>query len=269
MILLLGGTSESVETAKLLVDHGFRFIFSMATGISMDLPESSLITVSRGAMDDSAMEDLINENMLAAVVDATHPYAVEVTENAMRACENTGARYFRLSRDVSAPEGSSIIPARDHEDAANKAADAGKTVLSTIGVRNLGAYVSVCSERGIRLIARALPNEESLNIIKSLGIPEENIITGKGPFSFEENVNAIRKFGVGVVVTKDSGTRGGTDEKIRAAIHEGCRVILVQRPEQKQAAEVFTEPSELLKSLINYLGAMSSKSDGVTSITML
>jgi precorrin-6x reductase len=116
---------------------------------------------------------------------------------------------------------------------------------------------------------RALPNEESLNIIKSFGIPEENIITGKGPFSFEENVRAIRNFGVDAVVTKDSGVRGGTDEKIRAAIHEGCIVILVQRPEQKQAAEVFTEPSELLKSLINYLGTMSSKSDGVTSITML
>ena len=268
MILLLGGTSESVDTAKLLVDHGFQFIFSMASEIPMSLPESSLLTLTRGVMDNTAMESLIHESMIAAVVDATHPYAVEATKNAMRACKNTGVRYFRLSRRSSVPDGSNIIGAKDHEEAANKAGDVGRTVLSTIGVRNLGVYVSVCSARGIRLIVRALGNVESLNAIKSLGVPDQNIITGKGPFSFEENITAIRRFGVGTLVTKDSGVRGGTDEKIRAAIHEKCLVILVQRPEP-QGGEVFLEPSELVSSLKNYLGATSSKRDGVTSITIL
>jgi precorrin-6A/cobalt-precorrin-6A reductase len=268
MILLLGGTSESVDTAKLLVDHGFQFIFSMASEIPMSLPESSLLTVTRGVMDNTAMESLIHESMIVAVVDATHPYAVEATKNAMRACRNTGVRYFRLSRRSSVPDGSNIIGAKDHEEASNKAGEAGRTVLSTIGVRNLGVYVSVCSARGIRLIVRALGNVESLNAIKSLGVQDQNIITGKGPFSFEENITAIRRFGIGTLVTKDSGVRGGTDEKIRAAIHEKCLVILVQRPEP-QGGEVFLEPSELISSLRNYLGAISSKRDGVTSITIL
>ncbi|MFH0958016.1 MAG: precorrin-6A reductase [Pseudomonadota bacterium] len=268
MILLLGGTSESVETARLLVDHGLKFVFSMATEMPIGIPDSRLLTLVRSAMDNTAMEKMIHERMITAVVDATHPYAVEVTRNAILACRNSGVRYFRLSRRSSVSHNPEIIWAMDHMEAARKAGTAGRTVLSTIGVRNLGPYASVCYARGIRLIVRAMPSEESLNAIKSLGIPNECVITGKGPFTFEQNVEAIRRFEIGTLVTKDSGVRGGTDEKIRAAIQEKCIVIVVRRPEP-QGGEVFFEPGELVKSLINYLGTISSKREGVTPITML
>ena len=268
MILLLGGTSESVETARLLVDGGLEFIFSMSTNMFMKLPVSKLITLRRGPMDCADMDRLIRNRAIMAVADATHPYALEVKRNALLACENTGAKYFRLSRSSTAHDGYGVMIARDHEDAAEKASEIGRTVLCATGVRNLGAYVHACKRKGVRLVTRSMPTPESLEIIRSFGIPEEDVIVGKGPYSFEENLWAIRKYSVGALVTKDSGTRGGTEEKIRAAAHEKCAVIIVKRPEIG-GSEVFAEPSDLVKALKNYLGATSSNRDGVSSVTML
>ena len=80
------------------------------------------------------------------------------------------------------------------------------------------------------MIVRALPNKDSLKILEDLGIPEENWIIGQGPFSYEDNVTAIKEFDVRTLVTKDSGTRGGTEEKIQAALDQGCKIVVVQRP---------------------------------------
>jgi len=63
------------------------------------------------------------------------------------------------------------------------------------------------------------------------GILPETIITGKGPFSADENRSTIRNFRIGILVTKDSGKVGGVSEKLEAARLEGCRVVVARRPE--------------------------------------
>ncbi len=269
MILLLGGTSDSVEILKLLVDEAFPVIFSMATQTPMDLPASRLITLRRGAMDEAEMENSIASDKIDVLIDATHPYAAEVTRNARRVSLKTGVRYFRLTRKPVVTSSSGIILAKDHADAALKALQLGGTILATIGIRNLGVYASMCNGSGSKLIVRALPTVDSLKVLKGLGIPVENTITGQGPFSYEDNVRAIRQFGVRTLITKDSGTRGGTEEKIRAAQDEGCNVIVVQRPSSDDVAGSFPEPQALVKAVKDYLMTMSSNREGVTSRTRL
>ncbi len=70
--------------------------------------------------------------------------------------------------------------------------------------------------------------------------------TLRGPFTVEENLATIERFGIGCVVTKDSGSAGGTWEKIEAARIAGCIVVVVQRPDTR-AALTFTSPSHLIE----------------------
>jgi precorrin-6A/cobalt-precorrin-6A reductase len=77
-----------------------------------------------------------------------------------------------------------------------------------------------------------LHHPEALAACKQAGLAEAERIFGRGPFSLEQNRTLIRQYGIGVLVTKDSGRAGGVAEKLEAARLEQCRVIVVQRPEE-------------------------------------
>ena len=78
-------------------------------------------------------------------------------------------------------------------------------------------------------------------------------MTGRGPFSLEENRRQIREFGIGVLVTKDSGHAGGTLEKLEAARSGGCRVVVVRRP-VLAAVNVFSEIERMLEAMAGTIG---------------
>ena len=104
-----------------------------------------------------------------------------------------------------------------------------KPVLLTTGSNNLSPYVEQATRTGLLLVARVLPREDSISACLRAGLPRERIITGKGPFTVEANREHIRRFNIGVLVTKDSGAAGGVPEKLRAARLESCQVVVVQR----------------------------------------
>ncbi len=84
-------------------------------------------------------------------------------------------------------------------------------------------------------------------------MPEKHIVLGRGPFSVEANRGVIREFGIGTLVTKDSGVEGGFPAKIDAARMEGCRVIVVQRSEEVME-QTFSNISELVGAVSDRLG---------------
>ena len=114
--------------------------------------------------------------------------------------------------------------------AAKVAFSFGLPVLLTTGSRNLEPYVNEANAKGIRLVARVLSHPSSIEACRKAGISDDNIVSGRGPFSVEENLAIIKRYGIGVLVTKDSGIAGGVPEKLEAAHLAGCRVVLVQRP---------------------------------------
>jgi precorrin-6A/cobalt-precorrin-6A reductase len=138
--------------------------------------------------------------------------------------------YLTFVRPGIAPENTPEITfAADHEEAARLACAAGKAVLLTTGSRNLRPYAEEAKRTGAPLIVRVLPHPDSLAACRAAGIPAAAVIAGQGPFSVEENIAAIRKFKVAILVTKDSGMAGGVPAKIAAARQENCRLIMVGR----------------------------------------
>ena len=249
MILLLGGTGDTAPIARELAERGYKVLVSMATDIPLELGTHPNISRRVGKLDEEGVSRLISEGGIRAIVDSTHPYATLVRTTARRVSGHLNIPYFALSRRTGIPDGESITLAASHEEAARIACSTGRTVFLTTGVKNLKPYVEEARRTGSKLIVRVLPANSSLDACRAAGINEEFIIAKRGPFNIEENRSVMKRYGIGVLVTKDSGPAGGTPEKLEAARLEGCSVIVVKRPHEP-AHDAFEKHSDLISAVM-------------------
>ena len=257
MILLLGGTGDSARLALELAEAGYKVLVSTATEISLDMETHPNLCRRSGKLDEEGMARLVRDEGVRAIVDATHPYATLARRTARRVAERLNVPYFTLTRPTGIPEGEGIRLADSHEEAAKIACSKGRPVFLTTGVKNLEPYVRESQRTGVKLIVRVLAEETSLAACRAAGIDEEFIIAKRGPFSVEENRSAMKRYGIGVIVTKDSGSSGGTPEKLEAARLEGCLVVVIRRPDQPNH-NVFDKSSDLVHAVLTKIPRNSS-----------
>jgi precorrin-6A/cobalt-precorrin-6A reductase len=234
VILLLGGTSETAPIALGLAGRGYRILVSTATDAPLEIGHHPNIGRRTGRLDEEGMAELIEERGIRAIVDATHPYASMARTTARRVARSLQIPYLTLIRPGSVHREGPVAFASDHKEAARMAFSRGETVLLTIGSRNLGPYAEEGRRTGGRFVVRVLSHPDSIEACRRHGIKEDSIIAGRGPFSLKENRAMIRRYGVGMLVTKDSGTAGGVEAKLEAAHEEGCQVVIVKRPEHPE-----------------------------------
>ncbi len=225
MILLLGGTSETAPLAGALAGQGFSVLVSTATDIPLDIGNHPAIRRRTGPLDEPQLARLLLNEKIRGVVDATHPYAEAIGPLARKVAGHLQLPYFRWLRPAALSEETEILLAADHTEAAALAFSFGAPVLLTIGSKNLGPYIRESRRTGLPVFARILDHPDSRTACRKLNLSPESVITGKGPFSVDENQSTIRNFQIGVLVTKDSGAAGGVPPKLEAARMEGCRVV--------------------------------------------
>ena len=248
MILLLGGTSETALFAESLTAAGYGVLISTATEIPLAIGTHPGIQRRAGSLEEDGLRAIIESRGIRAIVDATHPYAGRVRKMARQVAERMGIPYLTYIRPTAIQESESIFFAANHEEAAGVACSFGVPILLTIGSKNLRPYVEQSKKAGLKLVVRVLAERGSLEACRSAGVAEEFIVTGRGPFSVEENRAVIRKFNSGVLVTKESGIAGGFPDKIEAARLEKCQVVVVQRPDQ-EVSGTFGNFPDLLEAL--------------------
>ena len=248
MILLLGGAAETALLATAIAEAGFDVLVSTATTVALDVGKHSRIRRRTGPLGKTAMEGVILEHGIEAIVDASHPYASSAHANASTVAEKLELPYLRWRRPETPLLDGRVAFADNHEEAAALAFSHGEPVLLTTGSRNLTPYAKVSRATGVDLVVRVLPHPDSVKAAEEAGIDHVKIVTGRGPFSVDENLDLIRRFGIGVLVTKDGGEEGGVPAKIEAAHREHCRVIVIRRPPEPEA-ESFDNVSELVSAL--------------------
>ncbi|HYA13554.1 MAG TPA: precorrin-6A reductase, partial [Syntrophales bacterium] len=249
MILLLGGTGDTAPLALGLAEAGYKVLVSTATDIPLDVGAHANIQRRTGRLDEEGMTRLVRDRGIKAIVDSTHPYATIARKTARRVTDRTDVPYFTLIRPTVITEGQGIVLAGSHEEAAGLACATGRPVFLTTGVKNLEPYAKEARRTGIKLIVRVLPERASFEACRNAGIDEEFIITKRGPFSVEDNRSVMKRYGIGVIVTKDSGPSGGTPEKLEAACIEGCLVVVVKRPD-RPVHDAFEKHADLLAAVI-------------------
>ena len=243
MILLLGGTSETGPLAQALLDQGLDLLVSTATDAPLALPPG--VARRCGRMDADAIAGLSASLGVRALVDAGHPFALGLHAACRAAAASTGLPLLCWLRAPSELPPDTLL-ATGHPDAARKAFDLGGPVLVTSGSRNLAPYVAEARRTGLPLLARVLDHPDSLAACLATGLETSEIVTGRGPFTLQENRDLLRRHCARALVTKDSGTAGGLQAKLDAAQLEGCAVVVVTRPEA--CADGFTSVQRLAKA---------------------
>lgn len=236
-VLVFGGTSEGRKLAEIFNANNRKCTICVATDYGEKLlPKSENVNVICGRMDCNEICMLLGEdNKYSYVIDATHPYASVISENARNACIKTNTAYLRLLRSKTGSniydDGIKIFP-----DALQAAKYLDKTtgrILLTTGSKELPAFCGEIRDKS-RITARVLPSAKAIEACNNAGLEGRQIIAMHGPFSREVNTAIIKQTEAAFIVTKESGNAGGFQEKIDAARETGTEVILIKRPVEEE-----------------------------------
>ena len=234
-ILIFAGTTEGRLLAEFLSRQKVPAYVCVATEYGGQLlEENEYLQVSHMRLDESQMKQLICERGIHLTIDATHPYAVEVSANIRSACEAAGCEYMRLLRSsVHTGSEEEMICVDSVEEAAEFLKTTEGNILVTTGSKELHKY-TVIPDFEERVFARVLSTPEVAKSCSELGFTGKHLICMQGPFSEELNTALLKQFHARWMVTKEAGKNGGYEEKIRAARNAGARVVLIGRPVKEQ-----------------------------------
>lgn len=228
-VLIFAGTSEGITICNLLAKNNIHTYVCVATEYgSCSYEKSEYLSVHAKRLNLEEMSDLIRELQPEVVLDATHPYAAEVTKNIRAACEETGYEYQRVLRETGAYSQEAVY-VDSTEDAVRYLKGTQGNILLTTGSKELAKYTEL-PEYQERLYARVLSLPSVMNDCSTYGITGKHLIGMQGPFSKEMNTAMLRQFDCKYLVTKDTGKAGGFQEKLDAASECGVIPVIIGRP---------------------------------------
>ena len=236
-ILLFAGTTEGRNLAEFLEKNQIPTEVCVATQYGETLlEEGKYLHVHAGRLDETEMEQQIQKQQITLVIDATHPYAVIVSQNIRRACSRTGTEYIRLARketDASwKQEMEDVTEVASVAEAAAFLAKKEGRIFAATGSKELSAY-QVIPDYQDRVVARVLSTPEAVSECAMLGFSGKNLICMQGPFTEDLNVAMLRQAQASWMVTKESGKAGGFLEKLRAEKNAGEKRVVITRPGER------------------------------------
>ena len=236
-VLVFAGTTEGYEICRFLADHKIETKGFVATEYgSKSLTENEFLTVQTGRLDAADMEETFLQEKPEMVLDATHPYAAEVTVNIRTACENTQTAYYRVLREAGEHEDRAVYV--DSVQAATDYLDQTQgNVLLTTGSKELAGFTGMKDYQN-RLYARVLSLPNVMKACAELGFEGKHLIGMQGPFSRELNAAMLRQYDCRYLVTKDTGKAGGFQDKIDAALECDAVPVIIGRPLKEEGMSV-------------------------------
>lgn len=231
-ICIFAGTTEGRKLAEILSEQNMKVTACVATeyGEALIVPSENLAVLAERLSEDE-MKKLFTECNYDLVIDATHPYATEVTENILSACKATKTNHIRLVRESSAALPDTVFVQNTYEAAEFLDKTEGNIFLTT-GSKEISRFTRM-HNFSERLYARILPNRESLDVCMDAKITPSHIICMQGPFSEELNIAMLKATSAKYLVTKDGGSIGGFNAKFSAAQKIGAQTVVIGRPQEE------------------------------------
>ena len=219
-VLILGGTADARELASFLIAEGFDVTSSLA-GRTRDpaLPEGKIRIGPFGGV--RGLVSYVRAERIRVVVDATHPFAEQISRHAATAAGECGIPCVRLERPawLPGPDDPWVIVGST-EEAALRLPD-GACVLLTIGRKELGAFLARSDLHGIVRTIEALEHP--------LPADRWQLIRARPPFEVADEVRLMRDRAIEWLVTKNAGG-SRTESKLEAARVCGIGVMMIARP---------------------------------------
>lgn len=222
-LLILGGTGDAASLAEALTASfggELEVISSLAGRTNAPNPLPGRVRTG-GFGGAGGLARYLRETGIDLLVDATHPYATQISANAREACEAAGVpRLLLLRPPWEKQTGDTWIEVSDAAQAARRIAEFGKRVFLALGSRDLSAFAGIVDARLLLRVAEQ-PEEPPL--------PGAELIVGRGPFAEADELRLLNERKIDVVVSRNSGG-GATVGKITAARRLAIPVIMIARP---------------------------------------
>jgi precorrin-6A/cobalt-precorrin-6A reductase len=243
-ILILGGTAEARALAgRLATDTRFKTELSLAgrTKAPVEQPVPVRIGGFGGA---GGLARYLEERGIALLIDATHPYAAQISANAAAAAKLVGIPLLALRRKAW------MRQSRDRWTEVESVAEA----VSAIGIESRRVFLTLGRQE--LLPFEAAPQHRYLirsvdPVDPPLTLPDVQYLTSRGPFAEQDEALLLRKHGIEVIVAKNSGGPASYG-KIAAARASGIKVVLIRRPDLPEVPSAETV-DDLLAMLDDWL----------------
>lgn len=234
---LLSGTGEGPVLAQQLLAMGWQLTVSVVTpAAALAYAASDDLTIQVGAL---AGEAGVGAELAAAraaghpyavVVDASHPFACQVSRDLAAVCGRQQQRLLRLQRP--ALEGpATLLPALEDLQAVPLA---GQNLLLAIGARQLA--VAMAQSRGARHHARLLPTANSLQQAMAAGLEPDRVACLRPGSDLAVERALVRRWRITTVLARQSG--GPTEQLWRRICRsEGLSLLLLRRPQEQAGVE--------------------------------
>lgn len=220
-ILILGGTTEARQLAERLASRDdYHAIISLAgrTIHPCPLPVETRVGGFGGA---NGLADYIRKQNVSLVIDATHPFANQISANAADAARLTGVPIFALCRpDWARQDGDNWISVADIEAAVAALGAAPQRIFLAIGRQE--AHQFSRAPQHLYLVRSVDP------VDPPLAVPDCQYILASGPFDETDENALLVENRIDVIVCKNSGG-GATYGKIAAARALGIEVVMIER----------------------------------------
>lgn len=238
-LLILGGTTEATALAHAVHAAGIKATFSYAGRVARP-KRQPLPTRVGGFGGVEGLKNYIADQGITHVVDATHPFAAQMSTNAVLACDNTPL--LALSRpEWRAEPGDRWAHVPDIAAAVHALQGPPRRVMLAIGRMHLDAFASVPQHWFLLRLVDAPQGDVPL--------PDRHIIVDQGPFTADNDIALMRDHRIDVIVSKNAGGTGA-EAKIIAARRLGLPVIMIDRPAIPHRAQAGT-----ISAVMDWLGS--------------
>ncbi|NIZ59688.1 cobalt-precorrin-6A reductase [Sedimentitalea sp. CY04] len=221
-ILLLGGTTEASALAKQLAMAGRDAVFSYAGRTAR--PASQPLPMRQSGFGGVAgLVEYLHCEGITHVVDATHPFAAQMSANAVAACSEAGVALCALERQPwQAGEGDNWISVGDMQGAVDALHVEGARVFLAIGKQNLDIFAAKPDNH---YLLRLVDAPEA-----ALPLPDCEVVVARGPFDAASDQALMAEHGITHVVAKNAGG-AGAEAKLQAARALGVPIVMIDRPQ--------------------------------------
>ena len=227
-VVILGGTTEARElAAALAARHGESVEIVTSQAGRTTRPRKVAGILRRGPLGGAAgLTRFLAAGRVAALIDATHPFAQAMKRNAVAAAQASGVPLLALHRPGwTRRAGDCWIEVDDAAAAVRALARLGRRVFLTIGQRELDGFAAM---RGRFFLVRVIERPAAF------AFPDGELVLARGPFRVADELALMRRARIDVLVTKASGGRA-TYAKIAAARRLGIPVVMIRRTPPPQA----------------------------------
>jgi precorrin-6A/cobalt-precorrin-6A reductase len=219
-ILLLGGTTEANLVAQAIAQAGLSGVYSYAGRTEAPMGQPIHMRVG-GFGGVEGLRAYLKAEAITQVIDATHPFAAQMSTNAVAACEADGVPLIALERAPwVAGEGDRWTHVPDIDAAVAALAGPAKRVFLAIGRQHIDAFAAQPQHRYLLRLVDAPTSPLPFSA---------EVIVARGPFDVAGDTALMREQDIEVVVAKNAGGKGAV-AKIAAARALGLPVVMIDRP---------------------------------------